>query len=174
MNRPLAISTGIVVLMLAAQTVWAKGAIVKIVIDGDNLPSPIEIVDPEVLDRFTIWSGPGVGGWDMLNTHPKPDDAKFIVDWTQGTLQAPPGGSRHYLVKMYVEGREAPRDTYEVMYYVDGVGGENSVYIPSYARDGFGQWNTLQVYRGVEGNWFRATRDWDEVARPLLRESAAL
>ncbi len=41
-------------------TTWSKGEIIKIEIDGNNLSSPIEITDPDIVRQFSIWTGPGV------------------------------------------------------------------------------------------------------------------
>lgn len=168
MNRLPLTAMGVLMLAVLSTPAWAKGTITKIVIEGQSLQSPIEIVDPEILDKFTIWSGPGVGGWDMINTIPKADDPRFIVDWTQGIVSDHPSGSRRYFVSIHIEGRKPPRNTYEVMYVIDSVDDMGYVYLPSHPKDDFGQWNTFQIYRGVEGNWFRPTKDWEEVVRPLV------
>ena len=167
MNRPIRAVSLFFVLAFAYTLAWGKGSITKIIVESPSLPTRIEIVDPEVLGRFTIWSGPGVGGWDMLKTVPKADDAKFIVDWTQGIVSAQRSNSSRYLVRMYVEGRQSPRDTYEVEYVIDPADGAGYVYLPG-QREEFGRWNSYQISRGVEGNWFKATRDWEEVVRPLI------
>ena len=39
-------------------TAWSKGEIIKIEIEGNNLSSPIEITDPDIVRRWhpvTIW-----------------------------------------------------------------------------------------------------------------------
>jgi hypothetical protein len=96
---------------------------------------------------------------------PKPDDPAFIVDWTQGTLAGAPD-TRTYRVALHVEGREAPCDKYAVLYRVDEAG-TGSVYLPSWAED-FGSCNMSLIARSVEGNWFRASKAWDEVAERFL------
>ncbi len=37
----------------------AKGITTKITITGTDLPKPIEITEPDALDKFDVWSGPG-------------------------------------------------------------------------------------------------------------------
>jgi hypothetical protein len=152
---------------LATSLAWGKGAITKIVVESEALRVSVEIVDPAILEMFTIWSGPGVGGWDMLKTLPKPEDAKFIVDWTQGIVSGPPSASSRYSVRMYIEGRQSPQDTYEVEYVTGPADNPGYVYLPGY-RDNFGRWNAFQISRGVEGNWFKATTEWEEVVQPLI------
>jgi hypothetical protein len=167
MRQLLRTVSALIALALACTPAWGKGAITKIVLEGQTPQLALEIDDPAILDRFTIWSGPGVGGWDMLRTIPKAEDAKFIVDWTQGIVTDPPRNALRYLVRMYIEGRESPRDTYEVEYVIDRTDNAGYVYLPG-QHDDFGHWNTFQIYRGVEGRWFRASRDWEEMVRPLL------
>ena len=156
-----------------ADTAWSKGAISRIVIDGDRMPEAIEIVDPDALREFTIWSGPGVGGWESDGSAPTASPG-FIADWASRLPQDERSGDDRlsdphvYRVTFYLEGREPPRNTYEVLYEVDDDVPRGYVYLPSYPDDDFGQWNTFQIYRGVEGNWFYATQAWDELVRPLI------
>ena len=49
------------VILIIPATAWSKGATVKIEIEGNNLASPIEITDPNMVGQFNIWNGPGVG-----------------------------------------------------------------------------------------------------------------
>lgn len=69
---------------------------------------------------------------------------------------------------MHIEGREAPRNTYEVLYLIDRSDDIGYVYLGSHPKEDFGQWNTFQIYRGVEGKWFRPTKEWEEVVRALV------
>jgi hypothetical protein len=147
---------------LAASTAsWSKGDIAKITIERVDTDELIEITQPEVLDRFAIWSGPGVGGWNMAKSLPQPDDAAFIVDWSQGVLAGAPD-TPTYGVAMYVEGREPPCEKYAVLYRVDE-GGTGYVYLPRWNEE-FGSCNMSLIYRDIEGNWFRSSKKWDEVA----------
>src|SRR5688572_4075877 len=152
--------------LAASTTSWSKGDIAKITIERvGGGTAAIEITQHEILDRFAIWSGPGVGGWNMATTVPKPDDAAFIVDWTEGVLTGAPD-TPTYKVAMYVEGRVPPCDRYEVLYRVDEAG-TGYVYVPR-SGGGIGRCNTRLIFRDVEGNWFRASKAWDEVAERFL------
>ena len=150
-------------------TAWSKGAITKIVIKGGADSESVEITDSKILKKFTIWSGPGVGGWDMAKTVPPPGTPKFIADWTKGIVSDQPSESTPYLVKMYIEGREAPNNTYEVLYVFNGDTDDGYVYLPSPVHDDFGKSNMYQIARSVESNWFRSTDEWDDTVRPLLK-----
>jgi hypothetical protein len=145
---------------------WAKGDISKIAIAGNELGAPLDIVDPVILSRFSIWSGPGVGGWDMRTTMPGPDDAQFIVDWTQGIVYSPGQDARRYRITMHIDHRDPPQNIYEVTYAIShGVG---YVYLPIWSDDDYGRWNTFLIYRKIEGNWFRATDEWQTLAQLIL------
>lgn len=148
---------------VAASTAsWSKGAITKITIERIGSGGAFEITVPEVLDRFAIWSGPGVVGWDMAKTVPARDDAAFIVDWTSGTLTREPGTLATYKVTLYVDRYEPPCNKYEVLYQVDEAG-TGYVYLPRWDEE-IGRCNMSLIARDVEGNWFRSSKAWDDVA----------
>jgi hypothetical protein len=145
---------------------WSKGDITKITIERIGTDAAVEITEPEVLDRFVIWSGPGVVGWDMAKTIPQPDDAAFIVDWTQGTLASVPGTLATYKVTLYVDRYDPPCNKYEVLYQADEVG-TGYVYLPRWDEE-IGRCNMSLIARDVEGNWFRASQAWDDVAKRVV------
>ena len=146
---------------LTASTVgWSKGDITKITVERVGSNDVVAISERDVLDRFAIWSGPGVVGWDTAKTIP-PDDAAFIVDWTQG-MPTHASGLPTYKVTMYVDRYEAPCDKYVVLYQVDEAGA-GYVYLPRWDEE-IGRCNMSLIARDVEGNWFRSTSAWDEVA----------
>jgi hypothetical protein len=82
-------------------TAWSKGPISKIIVAPWDSGSVVEIADHETLEPFAIWSGPGVGGWDMAKTIPRPGDSAFIVDWTGGPLAGEPDVLRRFQVVMH-------------------------------------------------------------------------
>lgn len=161
---------------LAASTAsWSKGDITKITVERVGTDAIIEITQPEVLDLFAIWSGPGVVGWDMAKTIPGPDDAAFIIDWTQGALTGAPDAPT-YKVTMYVDRYEPPCNKYEVLYRVDGAD-TGYVYLPRWDEE-IGRCNMSLIARDVEGNWFRSAKAWDDVAerfgvRTVMAQSTA-
>jgi hypothetical protein len=148
-------------------TAWSKGPIFKIIVAPFDSGSAIEITDKTTLDSFAIWSGPGVGGWDMAKTIPRPGDSSFIVDWTRGKLAAGPDALRRYQVVMQVEEYEPPCNRYEVIYAVSEAG-QGYVYLPDWDESG-GSCNQSLISRGIEGNWFHSSIAWDRVVLPLLR-----
>jgi hypothetical protein len=140
---------------------WSKGDITKITLERVDTDAVIEITQREVLDRFVIWSGPGVVSWDMAKTIPAPDDAAFIVDWTKGVLAGAPAAVT-YKVTMYVDRYEPPCNKYEVLYRVDETD-TGYVYLPRWDEE-IGRCNMSLIARDVEGNWFRSSQAWDDVA----------
>jgi hypothetical protein len=149
---------------LAASTAgWSKGVVTKIVIERVGTDTVVEITERDALSRFTVWSGPGVGGWDMAKTVPQPDDAAFIVDWTEGALSGGPHSHPTYKVTLYVDQYDPPCNKYEVLYAVDEAGA-GYVYLPRWDEE-IGRCNMSLIARDVEGNWFRSSKAWDEVAK---------
>jgi len=148
--------------LVASTESWSKGDITKITVERVGSNDVVAISERDVLERFVIWSGPGVVGWDMAKTIPQRDDAAFIVDWTQGMLARAPGSLPTYRVTMYVDRYEASCNKYVVLYQVDesGVG---YVYLPRWDEE-IGRCNMSLIARDVEGNWFRSSQAWDEVA----------
>jgi hypothetical protein len=147
-------------------TSWSKGPISKITVQPLGVGRTVEISDKQTLSNFAIWSGPGVGGWDVGRTIPRPGDAAFIIDWTRGLLRDAPDALTRYQVVMQVEEYDPPCDKYEVTYAIDK-SGEGYVYLPNW-DEGVGRCNASLIYRGVEGNWFHSSAAWDQVVRPLL------
>jgi len=149
-------------ILAASMSAWSKGVITKITIQRLGSDAVFEITDKEVLSRFTIWSGPGVGGWDAAKTIPAPDDAAFIIDWTKGTLsgaRAPAG----YHVTLYVDQYAPTCKKYEVFYEVNAAGAGH-VYLPRWDEE-IGRCNMSLIARDVEGHWFHASRAWDDVVK---------
>jgi hypothetical protein len=158
---------GALILVVSAMSipapVCAKGIITKITIKGPNLAAPVEITDAGIKD-FTPWAGPGVTINGVKQTE------GFIIDWKQGALSWRPGALQHYEVSFYGRLYSQPRDelVHVVLYDYDSLIGHGYVYLPGRAD----QWYLLNtakmVHDGLEGNWFRAIRAWDDFVRPFL------
>jgi hypothetical protein len=171
MNRSIRVALATLALICISGPSWSKGAITRIVIDPTGPGSSIEITDPNVLATFTIWSGPGVAGWDMAHTTPNPGDPTFLIEWPTGPVSDLPPDLKQYKVTMYVADREAPGNRYEVLYRVNSSVRNGYIYLPG-PDDDIGRWNTWLIYREVEGNWFRASQVWEAVVKPLIYERA--
>lgn len=156
MKRMFAALLAFCLLAIPAQ-LFAKGATVKITIRGAGLKAPIEITDPKVLANFLVWAGPGTG----------PNEAKaFIIDWSEGPVAERPKGLPRYEVSFYAKHSEE-RLVYVVFYEYDPSKKQGYVYLPGRTDQWYGL-NVSTIFRGVEGNWFRAWSEWDKTAGPLL------
>jgi hypothetical protein len=166
MKRPLAIALSISVLLVGPSLSFAKGKIVRIVIEGTSLPKPIEIVDPKVLANFNVWAGPGTN-----STSPgfNANAPSFIVDWSQGPVAEVPQGLQKYRVSFYVNAQDE-RVAYVVVYGYDPATRNGYVYLPG-RSDQYYELNVGTIFRGIEGKWFHAWSAWENVAEPIITKA---
>lgn len=155
-------------------TGWSKGETQKIEIKGDDLNSPIEITDPNIVSSFNIWNGPGVStrGPDGVPhppayLNPNKTAGRFI-DWPKGTVEQRPDGLKSYEVKFHIAGRESETGvigTYQVIYRFNPSVPQGYMYLPT-GRERSA--NTGLIAHGVEGAWFYASASWEELVRPII------
>lgn len=163
-------ATAVVVALFTPASLVAKGVTTKITITDLANGQSVSIADPIVLGRFSVWSGPGVfSGPPDQQTESKDG---FIIDWPAGAIASHPSGLSSYEVKFYVR---YPRATVEELAYVvkyerSRDSKEGFVYLPGNADEHF-RMNARAIHhgRGYEGNWFRASREWQAAVAPLLR-----
>ena len=174
MKKILACGFGLIVLCALGSSLSAKGTTTKIIINGDNLSAPIDITDPTIIQRFLVWSGPGTfvsqGGVETEGTE------GFIIDWPSGVVGERPSGLRRYQVSFYVTDQRfaeaRPEElAYVALYDYSPTSERDYVYLPGKSDQWYGM-NVRNISRGLEGNWFRATSAWQDVARPLIARSA--
>jgi hypothetical protein len=160
MTRALAVLVTFLLLAFPAQ-MFAKGETLSIIIKSADLKAPIEITDPHTLAMFNVWTGPGTS-WTGIS--PK-DAERFIVDWSQAVTERPRGLQR-YEVFFYTK---LPNEhvVYVVFYEYDPATQRGYVYLPGRTDDWYGL-NVGTIFRGVEGQWFRAWSGWDLLAGPLI------
>ena len=157
MIRGLFLSMLPLLLVLVPDTVCAKARTSKITIKGTGITTPIEITDPKVLAGFRVWAGPGTSSNEQES---------LIVNWSQGGDAERPSGLHRYEVSFYAKVPEE-RLIYVVFYEYDPSTEQGYVYLPKYTEE-WGKLNTRTILHGVEGHWFRASRAWESVARPLI------
>ena len=167
-----AIFPAAILLALLPVPASAKGLTVRITIEGGSLKAPIEITDAQTLAAFNIWSGPGTFGSDSATLPIDPAaDVKvhapsFVVDWSQGIIAAPSPALPRYKVSFWAS--DNPRKlAYLVSYVFDPSTKRGYIYLPG-KNDAGHYIDAGSVYRGIEGNWFRAWSAWDRVASPLI------
>ncbi len=145
-------------LIIASTSLLGKGDVVRIIISRKTLAAPIEITDPAIVSHFNVWSGPGTSS----------NEAKALnVDWSRGVAN-PPNELENYEVS-FVTSRSDP-STYVVRYAVDPATKIGYVYIPGKSDAGYAD-NVFLIYRGIEGKWFYASRDWQRLADPLISKA---
>jgi hypothetical protein len=167
MKRGIAAVFGVLIIFSATILVFAKGSTTKITITSAELQRPIEITDPEILKNFNVWSGPGTFANDVEGSE------GFIVDWASGAVSFRPTGLRTFELSFYVRYANRPfaeqsdQLAYIVSYAVDPASGQGYVYLPGKADEPYGL-NTKAIYRGREGNWFRANAAWQSAFRAFV------
>lgn len=168
MKRLLILAAALAVLVPASLV--AKGSTTRITITDTRGARSISVVDPVVLARFNVWDGPGTfSGPPNQQTE---SVTGFIVDWRTGALASRRSGLDEFEVEFFVRHRpDAPeRLAYTVLYARDPRSGEGFVYLPGRSDARF-PLNTQSIYRGpgYEGQWFRASQEWQQAATQLLR-----
>jgi hypothetical protein len=147
----------------------AKAPTVKITIINAERAAPIVVTDPAVRE-FSVWAGPGVYINDI------PQTTGFIGDWEKGPTAAPPDVLRRYRIAFYTGCKRSeaescntdrPQLSYVVFYVHDAATRQGYVYVPGRGEDWY-DLNTRSILRGVEGDWFLASREWQEFVTPFL------
>lgn len=162
---------GLLVLLSATTPLSAKGITTKIRITGAKLATRVEISDPKILENFHVWAGPGTGVNGVEGTE------GFIIDWASGAVAERPRGLDVYEVSFYVKyaNRPASEQTdqlaYVVSYEADPSTGQGYVYLPGKADEWY-RLNTKAIFRGREGNWFKATAAWQSAAKQITAQVA--
>ena len=167
MKRVIAAALSLLIVFSATILVFAKGTTTKIVITSTELQRPIEISDSAILEHFNVWSGPGTFANGVEGTE------GFIVDWASGAVTGRPNGLRTFELSFYVRYANRPFSeqpdqlAYIVTYAVDPVTGQGYVYLPGKSDEPY-RLNTKAIYRGCEGNWFRANAAWEAAFRNVV------
>jgi len=161
MKHAVAAAFTLLIVSSATPLLFAKGITTKIRITGAELQRPIEISNPDILRTFNVWAGPGTFANGVEGNE------GFIIDWASGSVRERPRGLRHYEVEFYVRYANRPLNeqsdqlAYVVSYETDPATGQSYVYLPGKTDEPY-RLNTKAIYRGCEGNWFRATAAWQD------------
>lgn len=143
----------LLVLLVLATPVMAKGPVDKITIEGPSLAEPIEITDPDILSRFDPWGGQFIG--------------------TGGPLAGPPPHIKEpYLVKFYLENQQGDLALrYVFYYYFNTAGTTGYIYLPG-PGEPYHQTNAGTIIRGTsDGRWHKAIPGWDDVMVDVVAEA---
>jgi len=145
-----------ITLSLLSTPASSKSQTVKLEIAGSELAAPLQIADPAIVNRFSIWGSPG-------------------IDWSRGLVSAPRNVER-YTVTFHQAGREPMHEwhrRYIVIYAIDADTGQGYVYLPGPEDGEVYKRNVFSIVRDVEGNWFHASQEWEESVRPLIEHASA-
>jgi hypothetical protein len=131
----------------------AKPELVKIEIRGGSLTGPVEITDPNIVRRFSVWTGPGTSdGWRA--------QPRAFIDWPKGEATGRPSGLQRYEVRFYWEVNG--ESIYRVWYEFDPRKEGGFMYLSGR--------HTSTIVHGVEGRWFHSSSEWETVIRPYLEK----
>jgi hypothetical protein len=161
MKRIAALSV-VCVLLATSASLLAKSPTLKIVIQGADLTTPIQITDGKVLANFQVFSGKGT-----YANEPRMEEPSFIIDWSEGPTVEPPKALPRYKILFYVD-RHDERLSYAVSYAFDAVTGEGYVYLPGKNDENY-TLNVHTIIRRVEGKWFHSCAKWDSIAQQLIQ-----
>jgi hypothetical protein len=127
---------------------FAKGPADKITISGPGLVEPVEMTDPQSLERFSPW------GDEFFDSY-------------LGVLAEPPKPDTTYQVRIYVGQRDPYTFQYAPLY-------PGYVYLPGRGDEWY-ETNIGTINRpGLDGHWLYASAGWHDAAQPLLPASTPL
>lgn len=153
----------IIACALIASTAWGKEPTAQIDIASDAMDAPIEITEPEVVDSFHIWNGPGLRDANGKPTHLDPANQEgYFINWPKGTAE-PPDQALMFDVTFRLGERDSdPRQwrKYPVTYAFRPGEAGGYIYLPDKGQD--------LIIQGVEGNWFYSSDAWEALIRPII------
>ena len=129
--------------LLASIGLEAKGATVKLTLNGPGLAAPVEIVEPAILHGSNVWEGSFLGE----------------------TLDAPPpGATATHTLTFEVQTpewmRQAPRTMYTVLLARDAKSGGLLLYLPGRGEPGY-RVNVSSMLRDTQDrHWHRPSASW--------------
>ena len=131
-------------LLLIALPVMAKGPADLIRIEGPDLAAPVEITDPQILNRFDPWGGQFIG--------------------TGGPLDFPARTPAPYEVFFYLQNSRGELEPIYMFYYAPGPSGtRGSIYLPGDGEPYY-RLNVGTIIRGsTDGQWYKAMPAWDDL-----------
>ncbi len=159
---------GLLVALPFASDCLAKSKTERIEVSRDKVA--VATIEGGPAERITIWSGPGTKMMLADGTSHMTVTRHDFADWRSGAVEAP-RDRPVYSVSFFCKACEpARRDTwrcYGVRYVPDREGERGYIQIPKPGDEEY-EVNVRTIYRGVEGQWFRATENWDALMRAHL------
>ena len=163
----------VALLVLAPIDSYGKCQTSRIVAVGDAYPQGVEISGPDTAGRFNVWNGPQV----RVNgkaVHLDPDfQHGHFIDWASGPIDERPSGDVLFMVSFFCH-IDAGDSRDHQMYVVDYLFSPNVdggyIFLPG-RDDARHRSNVSTIVHGVEGNWFRSTKAWEDTIRPILQRA---
>lgn len=135
--------------------------------------APLVSIEAPLAGDFTIWGGPGTSVTADAGRQTGKSESD-IADWKQGAVAAPSDARPVYQVVFLCEACEPARGDAWRCYgvrYAPGEGGlPGLIQIPAAGDPDF-PGNLQTIYRGVEGQWFRASPRWEAVVSARLQHA---
>lgn len=159
-----------IALSLLSISAFSKSRTIKLEIVGPGLAQPLEIVDRAILDRFTIWSGPGASTSSPQGNARVAVITKSFIDWSRGPVSQP-AGVKLYTVTFHQDGNERMHEwhrRYVITYAYDPKSQQGYVYLPGPKDGDTYRRNVFSIYHGVEGHWFHASAEWQRSVANLI------
>jgi len=158
---------------LAPAPAAAKCRASALAVAGGDLTDTVTISDAAIVDRFSIWNGPGVRINDrQVHEDPRHQEGNFI-DWpAREVAQRPPGLRRYSVAFLCPEARAPQHRRYVVYYEFDPASKGGYLSLPGRGDPHYVD-NVFSIAHGVEGKWFRSTATWEALVRPRI-EAARL
>lgn len=153
--KRLSVLAALLLWLVAANQLFAKGPVDRIVIVGPNLMEPVEITGANALEEFSPWTG-------------------GFLDETRGETKKVPGENPVYIVFSYLKGQDGILRLAYVFYYVppSRSGQRGLIYIPG----GDQPWwmvNSGTIIRTESRKWLYASGKWDAAASRALTSGQA-
>lgn len=169
---PLTLCAVTLAILCGPGTAIAKCQTSEIVVRGPGIADFLSVAAPEGAARFNVWNGPRVRMNGKAIDHDPAHARGNFVDWRHGPVAAPPDGGSSFRVSFFClfEASSGPQEIYVVDYsFSPGTSG-GYVYLPG-RDDARYTSNVATIVHGVEGSWYRSTRDWERVIRPILENA---
>ncbi len=147
---------------------WAGRQTVKVTITGGDLQAPIAITAKDKLARINIWSGPGNFRVNGGIRTPYIQDGSIV--WSQGAVATPSPGLPRYEVSFFQGEGPDEEVMYAVTYAYDPVSRRGYIYLPGKGEKWYDV-NVQSIARGVEGQWFRSSTEFDGIIGPAIRRN---
>jgi hypothetical protein len=135
----------LLVLVLTAATLTAKGNTVRLTVAGPGLPYPVEVGSPDAV-AANVYAGNFIGP----------------------SANAPDKRLPRYTVSFFVETTGNPvRMMYVVQYVRNPQTGQGFVYLPAHDDEWY-RLNVRTILRGQEGEWHAADEAWSNAISKML------